>query len=208
MKVIESNTRLIMGIFSGTYETIWDPGYFEEYDDNNNLLEYEEDYIFNSKKYMRNILDAYNTPDGIIPYNKVLEGLKEAGITTIKNIKFTGSFSPKYYNYSNDGLDIKLTVLKGFEDEILKKCIELKGLESFEKYLEDNYTSYDGFSSFTPNTIEGIKSELSGGSEYDQAVGACLSYILDGKEIEYDIYCDHGTDCVYNAIKYINFNKK
>ena len=61
--------------------------------------------------------------------------------------------SPKEYNFTTD----KLIVNVEFRLRALEHwCLKDKP-EEFSKYLKENYSSYDGFISFTPNSIDAFK---------------------------------------------------
>lgn len=65
----------------------------------------------------------------------------------IINLDFVKVDSPKYYNYSTDKLVCNIEVNKNkFITELQKYSFE-----AWEQFLEDNFTSYDGFISFYPN---------------------------------------------------------
>lgn len=64
--------------------------------------------------------------------------------------------SPKYYNFSTDELYFDLIVEDNFSEKLAEK-VENEHYESaLAKFLKDNYTSYDGFMSFTANTLDGL----------------------------------------------------
>ena len=61
--------------------------------------------------------------------------------------------SPREYNFTTD----KLIVNVEFRLRALEHwCLKDKP-EEFSKYLKENYSSYDGFISFTPNSIDAFK---------------------------------------------------
>ena len=85
----------------------------------------------------------------------------------ILNMKYTGLSSPKYYNYSTDRIEADVTV----DYENLKDYCLTKNRESFDSYLHENFTSYDGFWSFVANNVNQFESELESESErYDQVM--------------------------------------
>ncbi|MBR3209109.1 MAG: hypothetical protein IKF82_02455 [Bacilli bacterium] len=63
--------------------------------------------------------------------------------------------SPKYYNYPTNECFIEVET--NYETLKIIKDFTLK-LEGAEKYIADNFTSYDGFISYLPNNIERWKS--------------------------------------------------
>lgn len=61
--------------------------------------------------------------------------------------------SPKEYNFETDKLVVKIEFNKRALEEW---CLESKP-DKFNEYLKENYSSYDGFTSFTPNSIGEFK---------------------------------------------------
>lgn len=67
--------------------------------------------------------------------------------TAVTDLDFVGIDSPRFYNYSTDRIILDVEVdLKKLEDFCFKD-----NADDFNKYLEDNFTSYDGFHSFVKN---------------------------------------------------------
>lgn len=170
--IVKLNTNMVP-LFAGTYETVWEPT--ECNDDGEELaLEYE------MKALMQSIVNVYQEHAGYI--------VKEWNVPWIKSINFTGSDSPREYNFRTDELDFTLEINKNMFDKVLR---ELKGNEAFEKFLNDHYTSYDGFMSFTPNTYSELVLEIQqNGNEYDQAIAAVVAFFTHEKraDIEADIH--------------------
>lgn len=187
---IKLNTNLLP-IFSGTYETFWE---VNEYSDDGEELPVK----YKHKDLLASIAEEYQNHAEYI--------LSELGIDFIDSIKFTGNFhSPAYYNFSTDTLDFEVEVNKA---GLLKKLEQLGADPRFNQYLRDNFTSYDGFWSYTPNNYIDLKAEiLSEGSDYEQAIGALLTYLgLDTgeqgySEIEVSIQ-EHWQGNGYGGLKY------
>jgi hypothetical protein len=167
----ELNSNLIP-LFSGTYETQWQP---EEYDNNGNELYLE----YNLSDLMKSIVDAYKSQE-----LQINRDLKEV-VPFLKKITFLKTFySPREYNFSTDTIDFTLTVNK---TKLKQTLNQLKDDQKFHEYLKDNFTSYDGFMSFTPNNYDELKDNIiNEGNEEDQAIGALITY-LAGEEILNDI---------------------
>lgn len=161
MESIELNTNLVP-LFSGTYETQWD---IQEYDDDGNELEIDYD----SKDFMKGIINVYRENEKNI--------LRDMNVSFIKKVTFTGSYySPREYNFSTDTIDFTLEV---DQQEMYKALDALDGNEDFSKYLSDNFTSYDGFWSHTPNTYQGIYHAIHDDEDgYYQAIGAFISFLM------------------------------
>ena len=64
--------------------------------------------------------------------------------------------SPKYYNFSTDELYFDLIVDENFTENLAQKVENEFYDNGLAKFLKDNYTSYDGFMSFTANTLDGL----------------------------------------------------
>ena len=70
---------------------------------------------------------------------------KSIGVLSLEFIKVN---SPKYYNYSTDKLVCDIKIDKNVFIHELRK----HKFDNWEQFLKDNFTSYDGFISFYPNT--------------------------------------------------------
>lgn len=156
MKELKLNTGLIDHIFSGCYGTIWEDG------ENGEWIE-----LFK----LKDIKNGYNNYR-----NEILKELQQV-IPNIKDIRFTGTYNPREYNFDNDQLDFTLIVKNNFEKELVKM---LENDQNFNKYLHDNYTSYDGFISLTPNNIQDWEEAIldENDVEHDQAISAAINYLL------------------------------
>lgn len=167
---LEFNTNLIP-LFSGTYNTIW---VIEEVDDEGNEMCVE----YSHEDFMKSIIEAYQAHEKTI--------VNELGVPFVKSIQFIETYSsPHFYNFSTDELDFTLEIDEGMMKEKLK---ELSSDLVFDKWLRDNFTSCDGFMSFTPNTYRDLHREImEGGEEFDQAVAALIQYLSNQKmdRIEY-----------------------
>lgn len=132
---------------------------------------YESNYYHSDMEYDYNNLMEDSMPKGkhyeltkFNDYQKALcrewielvkHQLESATGNVIKNIS-TRKFeldSPKEYNFETD----KLIVNVEFRLRALEHwCLKDKP-EKFNEYLKQNYSSYDGFISFTPNSIDAFK---------------------------------------------------
>ena len=70
---------------------------------------------------------------------------KSIGVLSLEFIKVD---SPKYYNYSTDKLVCDIKIDKNVFIHELRK----HKFDNWGQFLKDNFTSYDGFISFYPNT--------------------------------------------------------
>ena len=167
------NTNLIP-IFKGTYNTFWE---ICEYEDDGE--EIEIDYDFND--FMKSIVETYKDNE-----ENILEAL---GVDFIRSVKISETyFTPREYNFKTDQLDFVLDINKSGLLRALKK---LENNKDFEQYLKDNFSSYDGFWSFTPNNYKELYKEITTeGDEYCQSISALIWYLAKDskKDIELEIY--------------------
>lgn len=160
--------------FSGTYGTHWefdhdDIAMMNEDCDQEDKIDLEN-YQVDHKKYLDSICKF------ICGY---LETELKAFVTAIE-LQETGS--PREYNFSNDWanveIEIKVKAIQNFISE---------NKEAFTKYLKDNYTSYDGFSSFESNDYEVWKEETNNFMDFQESehkLGSILQFICDQLEID------------------------
>jgi hypothetical protein len=126
----------------------------------------------------------------------------------INDYKFEGLRSPKYYNFSNDSIDVEVEV------DIVKLISLCEGqIEEFAEYLKENYTSYDGFrSSYSNNPDDwfGKLSDYTDGlimNDTAHCIGAILNFLLAGtNEYGYqDIVCEAAGEVYID--EYIDWDK-
>ncbi len=120
----------------------------------------------------------------------VCEELKSHDL--IESYEFEGLRSPKYYNFSNDSIDVTVEV-----DiiSLIEKC--KKDIVDFAAYLLDHYTSYDGFMSGYSNDPDdwfGLEDDYTDGlimNDTGHCIGAVLNFLLR-----------YGADddCYYNLV--------
>lgn len=92
--------------------------------------------------------------------------------SAVTDLDFVGVDSPQYYNYRTDRIVLDVEVdLKKLEDF----CFTDNG-DDFNKYLEDNFTSYDGFHSFVKNNRLGFYLEY---KDDESERGKCLNVMLE-----------------------------
>jgi hypothetical protein len=85
-------------------------------------------------------------------------------------IKCGDIYSPKYYNFTTDNVDMEVTYNKA---EVLK--LAKKETELFNSFLKENYSSCDGFTSFGENNFNDWLKKYKNDCEI--AVGAILTYL-------------------------------
>jgi len=194
---VQLNTNLFPLISVGMYNSNIDSDSifsdFEINDDKENgYIHFDSDYFWNNFKN-----DLYKKRIGELASEYIGNKLEnEDGI--VINIKCGKIYSPKYYNFSTDEMVLEVTYPKG---KILK-LINDKYSEDFDKFLKDNYSSYDGFTSFTSNNYNDWLVDFE--DNESRSVGAALRYLFLNWEVDNDL---EGFDTfVYNQnLRYTDF---
>lgn len=163
---LEKTIGSFLPVFPGFYETIF---------------EAEEDYI------LQNLEDDY--PDANFNYNdcefdyadyhkttselcvdKVEAKLKELGFNI--SIKYEAIASPRYYNYSNDSIDVEFKCSIATRKQIIKYLKANK--EKFAEYCEERFKSRSGFHSFFSYDVNDWLTEY----QYEK-LSTTFGYMLD-----------------------------
>jgi hypothetical protein len=169
MKTIIEKTWL--PVFPGFYNTAFEPDEESEIDSidskrsENNLepLEFDDlDFDY----------DSYRNDICVNATEYIEEMLKELGI--VKSINFEKLVSPREYNFANDSINIEVELIP----EKLAEYVNAN-FEAFEKYIKDEYSSYDGFMSNYSNDANEWKEETENFSMFGNShqLGAVLDFV-------------------------------
>ena len=207
------NTNLFSIINVGMYHGQLNPeNMFDDYQINEDRA--NGDIFYNSEYFWNNFNSvAYKKAVESIAKSFLNDKFENNGITI--TIKGGDLYSPKYYNFSDDGIDLKVTYNKA---KILQ--FAFGNSEQFNQYLKENYSSYDGFTSFTANNYTEWLIDFK--NNKDQAIGAVLTYIFNDElsyyqdqfmnncntELFYSEFCDctsYQIECKY-ILSYVNDN--
>ena len=158
--------------------------YLIDEDFNENLISYDADTFWNNfdnDKFKAEILKR--ATDFISDNVKPL--LVDLGLG-ITDIKVVGIHSPKFYNWSTDTLNFDLITDDNFTNNIIDVInnLEPNELDDLSKFLKDNYTSYDGFTSFTDNNIPDLINSIKDNEERE--IGAFLSWYWNWTDSSYE----------------------
>lgn len=144
----------------GTYGTELDDVINVDCDDE--LFDYDNyiTYLYNNSLFLDKLLE---TAKSVLPKNIEFEKL---------NIKFeyVNVYSPKYYNFKNDSLNIDVTL----DLDKLYKII-YKYENEFDIFLKENYKSHPGFINFMPSNIDEF---YSNDSDEDLNIASAINFIL------------------------------
>lgn len=188
-----SNSNLFPIISVGMYdslisaENLFDDYYINE-DKENGYIAYNSEWFwdnFDNELYKKHIEKlAHDFLNGV---------LCKDGISI--TIKCGAIYSPKYYNFATDNIDFEIKYNKA----IIRKFAQ-KNKEQFDLFLKENYSSYDGFCSFTANNFKDWLIDFE--ENKDQAIGAILTYIFqDECKDKYDEFIHY----VYANTSYTEF---
>lgn len=141
--IIKNETIGCLQSFVGFYDSIWSPDddiYYECIEEN---LKEDVDFTFDYKQYQDDICKAYT---------EVWEFWMQEFISEDIELEFVEVVSPRYYNFENDSCCVKIRLTQAAEDAIIAKIG--KHRDQIAKWIKENHTSYDGFSSNLSNDIE------------------------------------------------------
>ena len=176
--------QTFLPVFNGFYNTLFEnildnatEFAIDDYNEQNNT-----DLVYDDFNFDFITLQSEICKDAVI---KIEEKLNEIGINC--SVKYETLVSPKYYNFSNDSINIEINFKK------FSQVIEIleQNYDSFYQYIKDNYTSCSGFissySSYASDWMEDLKNDAENEAH---KVGAVLDFIL--QEVE-----EYNDECLY-----------
>lgn len=196
---IKLNTNLFPIISVAMYGTYLDPdsmfdSYMIESDKEDGYIHFGVDYFwdnFQSDKYKQAIKDrAHSFINGKHSENNVWVLIKAGEI-----------YSPKYYNFSNDEIDLDVTFSKS---KVLNEVN--KNITKFNDFLKERYSSRDGFNSFTSNNyIEWLEDY---NNDVDTSIGAVLTYLFQETiEENHEGFIQHVCDDYMDYREFVDFEE-
>lgn len=136
-----------------------------------------------------------------------IEAFESRMPSVVKEVGDHHLYSPREYNFSNDKLYASVTMVDGWQDEMLKFINDNE--DWFEKKIKADWTSYDGFFSFMPNTVNEWKEELSKDNPVPTFIEVVISYMMlreHGEDIAF-LLAEEVVEQVYME-KYVSLNDK
>ena len=185
--IIKNETIGCLQSFVGFYDSIWEPDTEIYYECERTGQEEDVDFTFDYKQYQDDICKAYT---------EVWEFWMQEFISEDIDLEFVEVVSPRYYNYENDSCRVKIRLTQAAEDAIIAKIG--KHRNQIAKWIKENHTSYDGFSSNLSNDIDQWPSRLFDSDEtYQSAYLFCMLYYIvkaeymatgETESLEYEAY--------------------
>jgi hypothetical protein len=208
MKTLELSTNLLPLINVGTYDgQICDVNNF--IDDYTINEEYKEGYInYDSETYWDNFDNKkYKTKLFKLSNEYLIDNIKQQLIDLnigILDIQCINIHSPQYYNFSTDTLNFNLSVTDDFNNTLINLInnLDYNDTNSLSKFLKDNFTSRDGFMSFTDNNITDLINSIN--DFEDREISAFLTWYLKGKDI---ININNWSEFLYENIQSYDYTE-
>lgn len=184
MKKTVCKVDTFLPVFKGCYGNYWDD--YRPYDEYGDELSYER-YEIDSKAMLESIGKS------IIGYLYNSTELFE--LLGIESMEFQSSYSPQFYNFSNDSINIEVTA----NTEILAKYV----FENWDTYKEEVYkhhTSRDGFTSFKSNDIDEWAVETNNFTDFEDNE-YYLGFIM---QVASELECIKEVDAYYDWCESVN----
>jgi hypothetical protein len=169
------NTNLFPIINVGMYDSCISPeNVFDSYniddDFENDFSEYNAEQFWDNFDYNKYKAKIQELASDFLMYE-----IDDENGNEIK-IEAGELYSPKYYNFDTDNIELIVEFDKVKLLEYIKTDID-----NFNVFLKDNYTSYDGFYSFTANNVVLWYDDYQ--NDENTAIGALLTYLF--KDTDY-----------------------
>ena len=166
--IIKNETIGCLQSFVGFYDSIWEPDTEIYYECERTGQEEDVDFTFDYEQYQNDICKAYT---------EVWELWMQEFISEDIELEFVEVRSPRYYNFENDSCRVKIRLTQAAEDAIIANIG--KHREQIAKWIKENHTSYDGFSSNLSNDIDQWPSRLFDDDEtFQPAYLFCMLYYI------------------------------
>lgn len=168
-KIFVNETVGILQSFVGFYDSIWEPDTEIYYECERTGQEEDVDFTFDYKQYQNDICKAYT---------EVWEMWMQEFISDDIQLEFLEVVRPQYYTaLKTDRCRVKIRLTQAAKDAIIVKIEKYRN--QIAKWIKENHTSYDGFSSNLSNDIDQWPSRLFDNDEtYQPAYLFCMLYYI------------------------------
>jgi hypothetical protein len=182
-EVYNMTSNLFPCVCVAMYDTILSPQDFEERlnEDPDNEFSYCTVDWDDWKKALTEAAQDYIN-DSVIDY------LRDYGVISIEADSI---WSPKYYNFHQDELNMTISMQQGWQQIMAQKVAEWQNNEAVKKYISTYWHSYDGYINFMPETLAEVLTE----DDEDRQLAAYLTLALlvqnqlySASEIMEDLY--------------------
>ena len=152
------------------YETQLSPMAYEDYMRELDKGEPDGDFTYYTVDYSDWKKELVTVATNYIKEN-FLKVLKKYGV---EDIKGTGIWSPREYNFTGDALDMEITMQDGWEAIMERSLQTFSEISDCRRYVCENWHSCSGFISFMPQTVEDVLTE----SDEERRLAAYLTLAL------------------------------
>lgn len=152
------------------YETQLSPMAYEDYMRELDKGEPDGDFTYYTVDYSDWKKELVTVATNYIKEN-FLKVLKKYGV---EDIKGTGIWSPREYNFTGDALDMEITMQDGWEAIMERSLQTFSEISDCRRYVCENWHSRSGFISFMPQTVEDVLTE----SDDERQLAAYLTLAL------------------------------
>lgn len=152
------------------YETQLSPMAYEDYMRELDKGEPDGDFTYYTVDYSDWKKELVTVATNYIKEN-FLKVLKKYGV---EDIKGTGIWSPREYNFTGDALDMEITMQDGWEAIMERSLQTFSEISDCRRYVCENWHSRSGFISFMPQTVEDVLTE----SDEERRLAAYLTLAL------------------------------
>ena len=163
------NSNLFPCVCVAMYESPLSPGKFEE-DMNEREQEYGYEFNYVTLDWQDWTKELTKVANEYIQEN-IIDVLRNYGVL---KIEATGIYSPKYYNYGTDELNMDITMAAGWRDIMAEKVAAWQGDKEIEFYIKKHYRSCSGYVNFMPESLQEILTE----DDEDRQLAAYLTLAL------------------------------
>lgn len=168
--VFNINSNLFPLVCVQMYETQLSPMAYEDYMRELDKGEPDGDFTYYTVDYSDWKKELVTVATNYIKEN-FLKVLKKYGV---EDIKGTGIWSPREYNFTGDALDMEITMQDGWEAIMERSLQTFSEISDCRRYVCENWHSRSGFISFMPQTVEDVLTE----SDEERRLAAYLTLAL------------------------------
>lgn len=177
---VEMTVSTWLPMFPGFYETWYTPeDIFIEDDVKDYVREHQlsdeiKDTIMNAVYSSTEYSEAYKDAEKNV-VRETISVVKKALEKYVTDIELEELVSPRFYNYSNDSINVKISFTKA-NIEAIKNAIA-ENFEDWKSYLKFTYTSCDGFISHYSNRADDEEWQVENALIGGHTCGAMLHFL-------------------------------
>ena len=146
-EIFNLNSNLFPCVCVAMYETILSPQFFED-----SLNDGEDHYCYSTVDFSDWKTELTKTAQEYINEN-IIDSLTKYGVI---KIQATGIWSPNYYNFHQDELNMDITMDPSWKDTMVNSVESWRNNSDVKKYIATYWHSYSGYINFMPESLDEI----------------------------------------------------